>query len=60
MICHAASFCVVRGSLVIRETAIADHAGMPFLGFLLPRPFAGRGFDGIDHVVGDIARARGF
>ena len=40
--------------------SIADHAGMPFLGFLLPRPFAGRGFDGIDHVVSDVARAREF
>ena len=30
---------------------------MPLLGFLLPRPFAGRGFDGIEDVVGDIARA---
>ena len=33
---------------------------MPFLGFLLPRPFAGRGLDGIDDVVGDVARAAGF
>ena len=38
--------------------SISDIAGMPLLGFLLPRPFAGRGFDRVDDVVRDVARAR--
>ena len=28
--------------------SISDIAGMPLLGFLLPCPLAGRGFDGIE------------
>src|ERR1700720_4331010 len=31
---------------------------MSLLGFLLPRPFAGRGLDGVDYVVGNVVRAR--
>jgi hypothetical protein len=31
---------------------------VPLLGFLLPRPFAGRGLDGIYQVVGDVSRTR--
>ena len=37
---------------------IADHAGMLFLGLLLPRPFGGRGFNCIENVVGDVSRPR--
>ena len=58
MTCHAASFCVVRGSLVMRDMRYRIIAGMPLLGLLLPRPLAGRAFDHIEDVVGDVARAR--
>src|SRR6266446_729986 len=53
-----------RGLLLLRlrllghpRGAVADHAGVALLGFLLPRPLTGRGLDGVDDVVGDVARA---
>jgi hypothetical protein len=32
---------------------------MPFFGFRLPRPFRGRGLDGVENVVGDVAQGAG-